>query len=85
MRAGHYDEAELEQHLDSRGFMNRFLGRFTRSITRPGQMYPLGFLFGLGFDTATEVTLMVMAGSGARRRTALVRDPRACPCCSPPE
>ncbi|MET7937115.1 HoxN/HupN/NixA family nickel/cobalt transporter [Streptomyces sp. NPDC005322] len=65
MRAGQYDEARLEAHLDSRGFMNRALGRFTRSITRPGQMYPLGFLFGLGFDTATEVTLMVMAGSGA--------------------
>ncbi|MFF4407692.1 HoxN/HupN/NixA family nickel/cobalt transporter [Streptomyces sp. NPDC001262] len=65
MREGRYDEAELEQQLDSRGFMNRILGRFTRSITRPGQMYPLGFLFGLGFDTATEVTLMVMAGSGA--------------------
>ncbi|MEU5052751.1 HoxN/HupN/NixA family nickel/cobalt transporter [Streptomyces sp. NPDC021096] len=65
MREGRYDETELEKHLDSRGFMNRVLGRFTRSITRPGQMYPLGFLFGLGFDTATEVTLMVMAGSGA--------------------
>ena len=65
MRAGSYDEAELEAHLDSRGFMNRVLGRLTRSISRPGQMFPLGFLFGLGFDTATEVTLMVMAGSGA--------------------
>ncbi|WP_020134324.1 HoxN/HupN/NixA family nickel/cobalt transporter [Streptomyces sp. 351MFTsu5.1] len=65
MRAGSYDEKQLEQHLDSRGFMNRILGRLTKSITRPGQMYPLGFLFGLGFDTATEVTLMVMAGSGA--------------------
>jgi high-affinity nickel-transport protein len=65
MRAGTYDESELEAHLDSRGFMNRILGRLTKSITRPGQMYPLGFLFGLGFDTATEVTLMVMAGSGA--------------------
>ncbi|MFI1533720.1 Nickel transporter NicT [Streptomyces anandii] len=65
MRAGTYDERELEAHLDSRGFMNRLLGRLTRSVTRPGQMYPLGFLFGLGFDTATEVTLMVMAGSGA--------------------
>ncbi|MGW5663889.1 HoxN/HupN/NixA family nickel/cobalt transporter [Streptomyces sp. NPDC003758] len=65
MRAGTYDEKELETHLDSRGFMNRILGRFTRSISRPGQMFPLGFLFGLGFDTATEVTLMVMAGSGA--------------------
>lgn len=65
MRAGTYDEKELEEHLDSRGFMNRILGRFTKSVSRPGQMYPLGFLFGLGFDTATEVTLMVMAGSGA--------------------
>ena len=65
MRTGSYDEAELEAHLDSRGFMNRVLGRLTRSISRPGQMFPLGFLFGLGFDTATEVTLMVMAGSGA--------------------
>ncbi|MFD1658720.1 HoxN/HupN/NixA family nickel/cobalt transporter [Streptomyces caeni] len=65
MRSGRYDEKELERHLDSRGFMNRVLGRLTRTISRPGQMYPLGFLFGLGFETATEVTLMVMAGSGA--------------------
>nr|WP_275464867.1 HoxN/HupN/NixA family nickel/cobalt transporter [Streptomyces noursei] len=65
MRAGTYDEQELEAQLDSRGFMNRILGRLTKSISRPGQMYPLGFLFGIGFDTATEVTLMVMAGSGA--------------------
>jgi high-affinity nickel-transport protein len=65
MRTGRYDETELEAHLNSRGFMNRILGRFTRSINSPGQMFPLGLLFGLGFDTATEVTLMVMAGSGA--------------------
>ncbi|MFC1442355.1 HoxN/HupN/NixA family nickel/cobalt transporter [Streptacidiphilus sp. N1-10] len=65
MRQGQFDEHELEKHLDSRGFMNRILGRLTKSITRPGQMYPVGLLFGIGFDTATEVTLMVMAGSGA--------------------
>ncbi|WP_280719865.1 HoxN/HupN/NixA family nickel/cobalt transporter [Kitasatospora sp. MAP5-34] len=65
MRAGQFDEHELEKHLDSRGFMNRILGRLTKSITRPGQMYPIGLLFGIGFDTATEVSLMVMAGSGA--------------------
>ncbi|WP_042372869.1 HoxN/HupN/NixA family nickel/cobalt transporter [Streptacidiphilus neutrinimicus] len=65
MRAGQFDEHELEKHLDNRGFMNRILGRLTKSITRPGQMYPVGVLFGIGFDTATEVTLMVMAGSGA--------------------
>jgi high-affinity nickel-transport protein len=65
MRAGEYDETALQAHLDSRGFLNRVLGRLTRSITRPGQMYPIGLLFGIGFDTATEITLMVMAGSGA--------------------
>ena len=65
MRQGQFDEHELEKHLDSRGFMNRILGRLTKSITRPGQMFPVGLLFGIGFDTATEVTLMVMAGSGA--------------------
>ena len=65
MRQGQFDEHELEKHLDSRGFLNRILGRLTKSITRPGQMYPVGLLFGIGFDTATEVTLMVMAGSGA--------------------
>jgi high-affinity nickel-transport protein len=65
MREGRFDEAELEAHLNSRGLMNRILGRATRSISRPGQMFPVGMVLGLGFDTATEVTLMVMAGSGA--------------------
>ena len=63
MRRGHYDEAELERQLDNRGFMNRFLGRLTKAVTRPRQMYPIGVLFGLGFDTATEVALLVVAGS----------------------
>jgi len=65
MRGGELDEAQLETHLQSRGFMNRILGRLTRTITRPGQMYPVGVLFGLGFDTATEVALLVLAGTGA--------------------
>jgi nickel/cobalt transporter (NiCoT) family protein len=64
-RRGSFDEAALEARLNSRGFFNRFLGRMTRAITRPGQMFPVGLLFGLGFDTATEVTLLVLAGSGA--------------------
>ncbi|HEY4459303.1 MAG TPA: HoxN/HupN/NixA family nickel/cobalt transporter [Pseudonocardiaceae bacterium] len=65
MRRGTFDEAELEAHLANRGFFNRFLGRLTRAITRPGQMYPVGLLFGLGFDTATEIALLVLAGTGA--------------------
>ena len=65
MRAGHLDEAALEEQLDKRGLLNRLLGRVTRSVSKPWQMYPLGMLFGLGFDTATEIALLVLAGSGA--------------------
>lgn len=65
MRSGDFDEAALEEQLDNRGFMNRILGRLMKSITRPWQMYPLGMLFGLGFDTATEIALLVLAGTGA--------------------
>jgi len=63
MKRGRYDEATLERHLSSRGLMNRFFGRLTRAVTEPRQMYPIGALFGLGFDTATEVALLVIAGS----------------------
>jgi high-affinity nickel-transport protein len=65
MRSGAYDEAELEKHLNSRGLINRVLGPVTRAIRRPGQMYPVGLLFGLGFDTATEVSLLVLASGAA--------------------
>ena len=65
MRRGSFDEAELDAQLDARGFMNRFLGRFTRAIRAPWQMYPLGILFGLGFDTATEVALLFLAAGAA--------------------
>jgi high-affinity nickel-transport protein len=65
MRRGVYDEAELEDQLNSRGLLNRILGRFTKAITKSWHMYPLGILFGLGFDTATEVALLVLAGTSA--------------------
>lgn len=65
MREGEYDEGELERQLSSRGAMSRFYGRATRAIRKPWQMYPLGCLFGLGFDTATEVALLVLAGGAA--------------------
>ena len=65
MRRGEFDEAALEQHLDNRGLMNRWLGGLTRRVRRPRQIYPIGVLFGLGFDTATEVGLLVVAGGAA--------------------
>jgi high-affinity nickel-transport protein len=65
MRQGRYDEAELEDHLNKRGFLNRFLGGLTKSVRKPWHIYPIGVLFGLGFDTATEVGLLVLAGGAA--------------------
>ncbi|HET9092583.1 MAG TPA: HoxN/HupN/NixA family nickel/cobalt transporter [Acidimicrobiales bacterium] len=63
MRQGRYDDAELEEQLNKRGLMNRFLGRLARRIDTPWKMYPIGVLFGLGFDTATEVALLVLSGT----------------------
>ena len=63
MRSGQYDDEALEEQLNKRGLMNRFLGPLARRIDTPWKMYPIGFLFGLGFDTATEVALLVLAGT----------------------
>jgi high-affinity nickel-transport protein len=63
LKSGRFEEAALEERLQKRGFMNRFFGKLTRTVTKPEQMYPIGLLFGLGFDTATEVALLVIAGS----------------------
>src|ERR1700722_2983511 len=65
MRRGEFDEAELERQLNGRGLMNRFYGRFTNAGRSPWQMYPIGLLFGLGFDTATEVALLFLAAGAA--------------------
>jgi len=65
MKRGSYDEQALEEQLNSRGLMNRYLGRLTKTVAKPQQMYPIGVLFGLGFDTATEVALLVLAGGAA--------------------
>ena len=63
MRKGAYSEEELEKHLNSRGLLMRFFGPIARQIDASWKMYPLGILFGLGFDTATEIGLLVLAGS----------------------
>jgi len=65
MRRGEFDEAAFEDQLDKRGFLNRILGRVTKAVTKPWHMYPIGLLFGLGFDTVTEVGLLVVAGGAA--------------------
>jgi nickel/cobalt transporter (NiCoT) family protein len=65
MRSGDFDEAELEHHLHNRGFLARLLGRVTRRVSKPWHLYPVGLLMGLGFDTATQVALLVLAAGSA--------------------
>ena len=67
MRHGEFDEAELEQQLENRGLMFRIFGRWMRSITKEWQMYPVGVVFGMGFDTATEVALLATTALYATR------------------
>ncbi|WP_227984844.1 HoxN/HupN/NixA family nickel/cobalt transporter [Nocardia spumae] len=64
-RGGGYDHAALEDALEARGFLARLLAPVMRMVGRPFHVYPVGVLFGLGFDTATEVALLALAGSGA--------------------
>jgi nickel/cobalt transporter (NiCoT) family protein len=63
MRSGQFSDAELEEQLAKRGLMNRLLGPLNRRVDQPWKMYPIGLLFGLGFDTATEVAFLVLAGT----------------------
>src|SRR6201994_2250414 len=65
MRKGTYDEAELEAQLQARGLMYRFFGRFMRSINHTWQLYFVGLVFGIGFDTATEVVLLAATAYAA--------------------
>ncbi|WP_328912337.1 MULTISPECIES: HoxN/HupN/NixA family nickel/cobalt transporter [unclassified Streptomyces] len=71
MRAGQFDEQAPQERLDRRGLLNRLLRRrVMRSIDKPWRMCPVGLLLGPGFDTATEVAPMVLAGPGAATPSA---------------
>lgn len=65
MRADQLDEQQLERQLESRGLMGRCFGRFSRAVTRLWHMYPVALLFGLGFDTSSEVGLLFLAAGAA--------------------
>jgi high-affinity nickel-transport protein len=65
LRRGTYDEAELEAQLQARGLMYRFVGRFMKSLTHTWQLYFVGLVFGIGFDTATEVVLLAATAYAA--------------------
>ena len=65
MRSGELDAAELERQLESRGVMARLLSTVIRRVSKPWHLYPVGLLMGLGFDTATQVALLVLAAGTA--------------------
>ncbi len=65
MRRGSYSERELEAQLQARGLMYRFFGRFMKSINHTWQLYFVGLVFGIGFDTATEVVLLAATAYAA--------------------
>ncbi|MGB6181203.1 MAG: HoxN/HupN/NixA family nickel/cobalt transporter [Rhodococcus sp. (in: high G+C Gram-positive bacteria)] len=65
-RSGRFSHDTLDELLAKRGLMNRlFRGHYDKLIDHSWQMYPLGLLFGLGFDTATQVGLLAVAGTTA--------------------
>lgn len=63
LKRGRYDDDRLEQLLNERGLLARVLNRALRRVDTSWKLYPLGLLFGLGFDTATEIGLLVLAAS----------------------
>ncbi|WP_102143464.1 HoxN/HupN/NixA family nickel/cobalt transporter [Mycobacterium hubeiense] len=65
MRDGDFDEAELERQLENRGFLARLFSKLMRRVSKPWHLYPVGLLMGLGFDTATQVALLVLAAGTA--------------------
>ncbi len=64
-RGEEYSEQTLDEFLNQRGIMGRFFRPLLRMVDASWKMYPVGLLFGLGFDTATEVGLLGIAASAA--------------------
>nr|WP_274318757.1 HoxN/HupN/NixA family nickel/cobalt transporter [Paenibacillus qinlingensis] len=65
-RGGKYDDNEFEELLESRGFIARLIKPLFSFITKSWHVYPLGFLFGLGFDTASEIALLAISAHAAK-------------------
>ncbi len=71
MRAGEYDRHSLEHELVAGGLLTRLFGRLFKMITHSWQMYLVGFLFGLGFDTASEISFLAISAGAAAQHIPL--------------
>src|SRR5258708_8981257 len=65
MRRGEYNRTGMGGELVAGGLMRRVFGRMLRLVEHSWHMYPIGFLFGLGFDTASEVALLAISAGAA--------------------
>lgn len=72
MKRGAFDRDTLTHELVAGGFMTRIFGRLFRLIDASWQMYPVGFLFGLGFDTSTEVAFLAVSAGAAAQHLPLL-------------
>ncbi|MGH8228233.1 MAG: HoxN/HupN/NixA family nickel/cobalt transporter [Steroidobacteraceae bacterium] len=70
-RGGTYAEEDFDLLLNKRGFAARIFRPLFRFVRHSWHMFPLGFLFGLGFDTATEVALLGISGTEAAKGTSI--------------
>jgi high-affinity nickel-transport protein len=71
MRQKSYDNDKLEELLNSRGFIARYLNPLFKFVSKSWHVYPIGFLFGLGFDTASEVALLAISAGAAKNDVGL--------------
>ncbi|MBU8880000.1 HoxN/HupN/NixA family nickel/cobalt transporter [Bacillus sp. FJAT-29790] len=72
MKEKKMSEAELEKVFEAKGFFTRYLGPLFKVVTKSRHIYPIGFLFGLGFDTATEISLLTMSAGAAKSHLPVI-------------
>nr|WP_145161344.1 HoxN/HupN/NixA family nickel/cobalt transporter [Paenibacillus terrae] len=72
IREDRIGEAELEEMFEAKGFFTRFMGKWFKLVTKSWHIYPIGFLFGLGFDTATEISLLTMSAGAANQQVPVL-------------
>lgn len=72
LRRERIEDEELDQLLEARGFISRFVGPYFKFISRSWHVLPLGFLFGLGFDTASEIALLALSSGASQQAISLI-------------
>lgn len=72
LRHQHVNEEDVDALLEARGFISRFVGPYFKVISRSWHVLPLGFLFGLGFDTASEIALLALSSGASQQAISFI-------------